>query len=221
MDYKKLTDIPLFSGISESDYPTMLGCVGSTRGTFAKNELIIMEQDNIKTVGVVLDGIVQISQTDVWGCKTIIADLKNGDIFGESFVFGGAECSSISVTALTECEILFMPFQRIIHTCSHSCSHHKKLEDNMVALIASKNLQLLEKMEIITKKTLREKIMTYLSIEAQRNESVYFEIPLCRAELAEYLHADRSALSRELAKMKDEGIIDFHKSTFRILKVNM
>ena len=221
MDYNILKSIPLFNGIAESDYSTMLGCVGSTVASFSKNENIITEQDNIKTIGVILDGSVQMSQTDVWGGKTIIGNLKKGDIFGESFVLGGAECSSISVTALSECEIMFMPFQRIIHTCSHSCSHHKKLGDNMVSLIAEKNLRLLEKMEIITKKTLREKIMTYLSIEAQRNECAYFEIPLARAELAEYLCADRSALSRKKAKMKGEGIIDYHKNTFRLLKVNM
>ena len=96
-----------------------------------------------------------------------------------------------------------------------------KLTDNMIRLIAEKNIRLIEKTEIIAKKTLREKIMTYLPLQSQRCGITYFEITLDRTALADYLCADRSALSRELARMKDEGLIDYHKSTFRLLNVHM
>ena len=221
MDYEKLAAIPLFSGITEAELPVMLGCVGGIVRDYEKNESVLMEQDSVRSVGVILSGSAQMIQEDIWGSRTILAVLHQGDIFGESFVYSGTEQSRISVIVTAPSEIMLLPFMRIIHTCGNGCSHHRKLTDNMIRLIAEKNIRLIEKTEIIAKKTLREKIMTYLSLQSQRCGSTYFEIPLDRTALAEYLCADRSALSRELAKMKDEGLIDYHKSTFRLLNVHM
>jgi len=105
----------------------------------------------------------------------------------------------------------------VMHSCTMACMFHHQLIENMVHIIANKNRDLMRKVEVISKKTLREKILAYLSIQAQLQDSRYFEIPLGRVELAEYLCADRSALTRELAKMKAEGLIDYDKNCFRIL----
>ncbi len=218
MNRIKLKGIPLFNNISENDFPTMLECIGSVVKTFKKGENIFTEQDNIGNIGVILSGKVHMIKEDIRGNSTIIAQLGRGETFGEAFVLTGSERIKISVSAVADSEIMFFPFQRVIHTCDHGCNHHKRLVDNMVGIIALKNLRLLEKIEVVTKKTLREKIMAYLSIQAQQHDSVYFEIPLGRVEFAEYLCADRSALTRELNLMRDEGIIDFDKNMFRIKK---
>ena len=103
-----------------------------------------------------------------------------------------------------------------VNSCTNTCVFHHRLIENMVRVIAAKNLELMRKVEVVSKKNLREKILAYLSLQAQLNESRYFEIPLGRIELADYLCADRSALTRELSKMRDEGLIDYDKNMFRV-----
>ena len=195
----------------------MTGCIGYSVKNYKKDELIILEDENIKNVGIVLSGAVHMIKEDIWGGRTIAAYIGFGELIGESFVFGNVSRSIVSFKAAAKTEIMFLDFDRIVHTCSSACVHHRKLADNMIYMIASKNISLMEKIEVTSKKSLREKILAYLSIQAQRNNSTYFEIPLGRVELAEYLCADRSALTRELNNMRDEGIIDFDKNTFRIL----
>ena len=220
MDYRQMSKLPLFDGINEQDFPVMLGCVGYSTVKYEKGDYIILEQDHVKNVGVVLSGAVHMIKEDIWGNKTILAHIKSGELMGESFVLGETNQAKVTFLSAARSEVMFIPFDRIIHTCSHSCAHHRQLADNMVHMIANKNIQLMEKIEVSSKKSLREKIMAYLSIQAQRNDSIYFEIPLGRVELAEYLCADRSALTRELNAMRDEGMIDFDKNTFRILNTN-
>ena len=210
-------DSPLFEGILSSDFGAMLGCIGYHVSTFEKGEIISFEAENIKHVGIVLKGAVDIIKEDVWGNKTMIIRMHSQDLFGETFACGSDTISSVTFIASENTEILFLPFQRVMNTCSSACVFHQRLLENMVRLIADRNRDLLRKIEIISKKTLREKILAYLSLQAQINKNRYFEIPLGRVELADYLCADRSALTRELSKMKSEGLIDYDKNMFRIL----
>ena len=114
-------------------------------------------------------------------------------------------------------KILFMPFDRVMHSCTMACQFHHRLIENMVHIIANKNRDLMRKVEVVSKRTIREKLLSFLSIQAQIQESRYFEIPLGRVALAEYLCVDRSALTRELVKMKEDGLIDYDRNCFRIL----
>ena len=139
------------------------------------------------------------------------------DIFGETFACGAESSSLVSFVAAQDSKVLFLSFCRVMHTCTHACQFHQTLIENMVRLIARKNRELMRKVEVVSKKTLREKILAYLSIQAQSQGGKTFEIPLGRVEWAEYLCADRSALTRELARMKEEGILDYQKNTFTIL----
>ena len=123
----------------------------------------------------------------------------------------------MTFAAAQDCRILFLSFCRVMHTCTHACQFHQRLIENMVRLIARKNRELMRKVEVVSKKTLREKILAYLSIQSQSQGNRRFELPLGRVEWAEYLNADRSALTRELAKMQEEGIIHYHKNFFEIL----
>ena len=208
---------PLFKGIDPDSLKTMLGCIGYRIGSYKKGEIIAFEQEDIRHIGILLSGSADMIKEDILGNKTILARMSKNDMFGETFACGDDTLSETTFIASEDAEILFLPFNKVIHTCTSACVFHHRLVENMVGIMANKNRTLMRKVEVISRKTLREKIMAYLSWQAELNGHRYFEIPLGRVELAEFLCADRSALTRELAKMKDEGIIDFDKNCFRIL----
>jgi CRP-like cAMP-binding protein len=208
---------PLFAGIAPTDMEGMLGCIGYHVRAFQKGEIIAFEEENINHVGVVLSGAVDMIKEDVWGNRTMLLRSYPEDIFGETFACGEDNLSVVTFVAAQDCKVLFLSFCRVMHTCTHACVFHQTLIENMVRIIARKNRELMRKVEVVSKKTLREKILAYLSIQAQSQGKKQFEIPLGRLEWAEYLCADRSALTRELAKMKEEGLIDYHRNSFKIL----
>ena len=208
---------PLFAGIAPTDMEGMLGCIGYHVRAFQKGEIIAFEEENINHVGVVLSGAVDMIKEDVWGNRTMLLRTYPEDIFGETFACGEDSLSVVTFVASQDCRVMFLSFCRVMHTCTHACQFHQTLVENMVRLIARKNRELMRKVEVVSKKTLREKILAYLSIQAQTQGTKTFEIPLGRVEWAEYLCADRSALTRELAKMKEEGLVDYQKNTFKIL----
>ena len=208
---------PLFAGIDGADFEGMLGCIGYHVKTYQKGEIISFEEENIRHVGVVLEGAVDMLKEDIWGNRTMLVRTYPQDIFGETFACGEDSLAVVTFAAAQNSRVLFLSFSRVMHTCSHACQFHQTLIENMVRLIARKNRELMRKVEVVSKKTLREKILAYLSIQAQSQGSRRFEIPLGRLEWAEYLNADRSALTRELAKMKEEGLIDYHRNFFEIL----
>ena len=208
---------PLFQGIRKEDMHGMLGCTGYHLRSYKKGDGIILEQEQVRHIGIVLEGTVDMVKEDIWGGKTLLMRIGKSALFGESFACGDDIQSVVSFLAAGDTQVMFSPFNRIMHTCTMACEFHHRLVENMVRIIANKNRDLMRKVEIVSKKTLREKILTYLSIQSQSYHSRYFEIPLGRVELAEYLCADRSALTRELASMKADGLIDFDKNVFRIL----
>ncbi len=208
---------PLFAGIAPTDMEGMLGCIGYHVRAFQKGEIIAFEEENINHVGVVLSGAVDMIKEDVWGNRTMLLRTYPEDIFGETFACGEDSLSVVTFVASQDCRVMFLSFCRVMHTCTHACQFHQTLVENMVRLIARKNRELMRKVEVVSKKTLREKILAYLSIQAQSQGKKAFEIPLGRVEWAEYLCADRSALTRELSKMKDEGLIDYQRNWFEIL----
>ena len=210
---------PLFAGIDAMDMEGMLGCIGYHVRDYQKGEIIAFEEENINHVGVVMEGAVDMLKEDVWGNRTMLVRSYPQDIFGETFACGEDSLSVVTFAAAENCRVLILSFCRVMHTCTHACQFHQTLIENMVRLIARKNRELMRKVEVVSKKTLREKILAYLSIQSQAQGSRRFEVPLGRVEWAEYLCADRSALTRELAKMKDEGLIDYRKNSFKILKM--
>jgi len=210
---------PLFAGIRPEDMEGMLGCIGYHIRAYEKGQVIAFEEENINHVGVVLSGAVDMLKEDVWGNRTMLVRSYPQDIFGETFACGEDSLSVVTFAAAEDTKVMFLSFCRVMHTCTHACVFHQTLIENMVRLIARKNRELMRKIEVVSKKTLREKILSYLSIQAQSQGSSRFEIPLGRVEWAEYLCADRSALTRELAKMKEEGIIDYQRNSFKLLKM--
>ena len=208
---------PLFDGIRPEDRSAMLGCIGYHIGTFRKGDIVAFEEENIKHIGIVMAGAVDMVKEDLWGNKTMLVRMRKNELFGETFACGSDNLSVVTFLVSEDAKILFLPFNRVMHSCTMACQFHHRLIENMVHIIAGKNRDLMRKVEVVSKRTIREKLLAYLSIQAQVQESRYFEIPLGRVELAEYLCVDRSALTRELAKMKEDGLIDYDRNCFRML----
>lgn len=207
---------PLFDGINPEDRKAMLGCIGYHIGTFKKGDFVAFEEENIKHIGIVLSGAVDMIKEDLWGNKTMLVRVHKDEMFGETFACGSDNLSVVTFMVSENARILFIPFDRVMHSCTMACVFHHRLIENMVRIIANKNRDLMRKIEVISKRSIREKLLAYLSIQAQAQNSCYFEIPLGRMELAEYLCVDRSALTRELVKMKEDGLIDYDKNCFRM-----
>lgn len=217
IDLEQLVLLPIFSGIRPENLSPMLQCLGSFHKQYHKNEIIFLESQEVKLVGVVLSGVVHMVKEDVDGGKTLLVCSKEGDLFGETFACGNLINSYVSFKAVTPCSILFLPFYKVIHSCKMTCTFHHRLIENMVGLISDKNIQLMSKIEVISKKSLRDKILTYLYLQAEQQKARHFTIPLGRLELADYLCADRSALTRELTLMERDGIIRYEKNTVELL----
>ena len=218
-----MKDIPeklnsaLFRGVSPGELELMLGCIGYHVSTFRRGEFVAFEEENIRHIGIVLEGSVDMVKEDLWGSKTMLLRMGRDEIFGETFACGSDSLSVVTFLVSEDAKILFIPFDRVMHSCTMACVFHHRLIENMVRIIADKNRDLMRKLEVVSRRTIREKLLAYLSIQAQVQGGRYIQLPLGRVELAEYLCVDRSALTRELAKMKDEGLLDYDKNCFRIM----
>ena len=208
---------PLFNGINLEDRKAVLSCIGYHIRTFQKGDIVAFEEETIKHIGILLSGAVDMVKEDLWGNKTMLVRIHKDNVFGETFACGEDNLSVVTFVVSENAKIMFMPFDRVMHSCTMACNFHHQLMENMVRVIANKNRDLMRKVEVVSKRTIREKLLCYLSLQAQFWESRYFEIPFGRVELAEYLCVDRSALTRELVKMKEDGLIDYDRNCFRIL----
>ena len=215
-DLELLTGSPIFNGVENKDREALLSCLKIYSRAYRKGEYIRLEHDNIQDVGIVLKGTVHMLKEDVWGHQTLLAYMGPGELFGETFALLHEQASHVSFLAAAETKVLFLPADRVLNPCKNHCPFHETLSRNFLLLLGKKNLRLMEKIEISSKSSLREKILAYLSIQAQKQGSKYIKVPLNRTEMASYLHANRSAMTRELADMQEEGLIEFDRNTFVI-----
>ena len=208
--------IPLFEGIKREELDELLHCLHHFVRDYQKGGVIIIEEENIRNIGVVLSGTVHMMKYDYWGKQTMLAYMNAGELFGEVFAVQKTSSSRVSFIAASDCRILFLRADNIIHTCRRNCIFHHTLSENMFNLIGQKSVKLMERIELASKPTLREKISAYLSMQAQKSGSDTFEIALSRSALADFLDANRSAMTRELSQMRKEGIVDFEKNVFTL-----
>ena len=198
-----------------SDFEQLFNCLSVKTAYFKKDEVILLSGETINFVGLVLAGGVQIIKEDMDGRITILTELGVSEIFGEVFACAEITQSPVTIIATENAEIMLMDYKKIITSCTAACPFHARLIENMLKLIAQKNLMLNQKIDILSKRTTRDKLLSYF--DAQRGMAKKFTIPYNREELAQYLCVDRSAMSNELGKMRDEGLIKFTKSTFEII----
>lgn len=212
-----LKTVDLFKNIEESDMLPLLSCLSAKETHYEKGQTVLFSGEAIKRFGIVLSGQVQIVQDDYYGNRSILAHIGAGNLFGESFACAEIEMLPVSVVATAESEILFIDCRRLAVPCANACGFHSRLIQNLLNIVAMKNIMLTQKNEFISKRTTREKLLAYLSAEARKGGSSLFYIPFNRQELADYLSVERSAMSAELSKLRDDGILRFHKNQFELL----
>lgn len=211
---------PLFQGIPEQDLADVLASIGAQIKRYTKNELILRADSQPHHLGIVLSGDIQIIKEDVFGNRTIIAQFGAGHMFGEAFAFAQTERLPVSVLSVSDCETLTLDDRLLTSSCPKNCKEHALLVRNMLRILAQKNLLLNEKIEILSRRSTREKLLAYLYGQSLAQKSLSFDIPFNRQQLADYLCVDRSALSSEFGRLRDEGALHFHRQHIELTKNN-
>lgn len=211
-----LQTAPLFKGIAPDEIHSMLGCLLAREMHYPKGSFIHRQGDRIDALGLVLSGTIDITKEDFWGNTNLITRCAPGDIFGEPYALRADEPLDVCVLAEEPADILFLNMSKMMTLCSQVCRSHDQLTKNFLSVLAERNRELNQKLEHITKRTTREKLLSYLSAEAGRLGTSSFDIPFNRQQLADYLSVDRSAMSSELGRLRDEGLITFRKNHFTV-----
>ncbi|MDL2238412.1 Crp/Fnr family transcriptional regulator [Christensenellaceae bacterium OttesenSCG-928-K19] len=207
---------PLFGGIRRGELVGMLDCLRASVRDYPKDAAIFLAGGPATRVGFLLRGNAQVVREDVFGNRTILTSLAQGDMFGEVFACAEVETLPVSVMAAGKCVVLLLDYKKLLTTCSSSCAFHNRMIENMMRILAQKNLRLNEKIEAVSARGTRAKLLTYLAAQARRAGSPAFTIPFNRQELADYLAVDRSAMSAELGRMQGEGLLRYDKSRFEL-----
>lgn len=215
--YDILQKCPLFAGVQAEELTGLLGCLGGRKLDVSKGQPIFQEGDPATYVGIVLEGAVRLERQDYYGNRSIVAHIGPGELFAETYACAGVQALPISIVADENSHVLLIDCHRITVSCSNACGFHSRIINNMLYLVASKNLVFDQKLQVTSKRTTREKLMTYLLNQMKTQNSNSFTIPYDRQELADYLEVDRSGLSAEISKLRREGILESHKNQFRIL----
>lgn len=208
---------PLFFGVEKDDILPMLECLDGTLRICPKGSIVFAEGDRPTHLGVVLEGEVRITRTDYYGNRSIVAAVKASQVFGETFACAEVQSLPVDIMAAADSILLMIDVRRIISTCCNACTFHNRIIYNLMKQTAAKNLMFHRKLEITSKRTTRDKLMTYLLMTAKEQGSSGFEIPYDRQELADYLEVDRSGLSTEISKLRREGVLTAEKNRFTLL----
>ncbi|MDO5478316.1 MAG: Crp/Fnr family transcriptional regulator [Clostridia bacterium] len=218
---KKYFDIlrkcSLFSGVEDENLIPLLGCIGAKVESYGKKYTVLAEGSAPKYMGIVLSGSVQVINVDYYGNRTILSGAEPSELFGEAFACAEIKSLPVSVIANEDSEIMLISAERILHSCHNACAFHQKMIFNLMKNLADKNIMFHKKVEITSKRTTREKLMTYLMLEAKKQGKNEFLIPFDRQELSDYLEVERSGLSAEISKLRNEGIIECRKNLFKLL----
>lgn len=209
---------PLFDGIGANDLEALLACLDVRTRSFEKSEAVLRMGDATTRMGMVLEGAVRLERDDYWGNRSILASFGPGQSFAEVCACEPDLPLDVNVMAADNALVLFLDVGRVTTMCSSSCAFHARLVRNLLGLIARRAHSLTRKIEHVSKRTTRAKLLSYLSEQAEAAGSNRFAIPFDRQELADYLSVDRSAMCAELSRMKRDGLVDFHKNRFKIVQ---
>ncbi len=207
----------LFEGIDSNEISAMMKCLDPRVEHFKKNDFIVVAGNELTGVGIVLNGEITILKESYSGDGMVLRKLRKCEVFGEVAVFAGKKKWPASVQASKDCEIAFLKSAKIKGECPYLCPRHSQFIKNLLGLISKRAAFLNKKMDYLSIKSMRGKLAAFLWDEYRERETLSFELRLNRQEMADYLNVSRPSMSRELGRMRDEGVIEFHKSFFEIL----
>jgi len=212
-----LQKCPLFADVTVDEVQKMLGCLGARMVHGVKKETLVAEGAAAQEFGIVLSGSVQIVRVDYYGNRSLVDEVLPSGMFCESFACADAETVPVDVVVKEEGDMMFIDCRHVTQVCCHACAHHQQMIYNLMRAVAERNLQYDQKLEILSQRTTRDKLMAYLALQAKRQGCDSFEIPYDRQELADYLEVERSGLSAEIGKLRREGVIKSEKNRFTLL----
>ena len=214
--YNQIKNSPVFFGMNDEELKALLECFNARIKTYNEGEMIIRQGDIISNIYLVLEGNVNIEKDSYWGRRIIVTQLGPNENIALAFVASRNIEVSIDAIAANKTKLLLLSYSKCTSMCQNACTKHKILINNLFEILSKENINLLQKIENISQKTIRDKLLTYLSNESKRAKSNSFEIPFNRQDLADYLNIDRSAMSFELSKMQKDGLINFDKNKFSL-----
>lgn len=213
MDFNFLSKTVLFRGMNEKDIENMLEGLGVRQRHFSKGETILRAGDVVQSLGLVLSGSVNVENNDIWGNKSILDHIGPGQVFAETYACVPGEPMMVNVVASETAEVLFINVSQGIQN-EPERSYYGRLIKNLLTISAQKNLNLSRRIFHTASKSIRGRLLSYLSYQATRQGSFQFTIPFNRQQLADYLSVDRSAMSNELSKMQKEGLLTVKRNYF-------
>lgn len=211
---------PLFAGIDRQELDSLMHCMDAKIVTVRKHAPVFLEGDPAGFIGVVLSGAVQVVRDDFYGNRSLLAIAEQGELFAESFACAGAETMPVSGYALQDSEVLWLECRKMLTVCTNACRFHNQLVNNLLRIVAQKNLIQNRKIQFMSQKTTKDKLMAYLLDQAKQKGSAEFTIPVERQALADYLGVERSAMSAELSKLRKAGVLECKGSWFRLHSAN-
>lgn len=217
--FSELSQTKIFNMATEFECQAMMFCFKTRFKTFDKNQSIVSQGDLMEEIVLILKGSANVENIDSLGNISILMRLKKGDVYGLESAYAGDQYYKDSLIATEKTFVMFMNKHRVITPCSNRCKRHEIVAKHLMQIVAESNIQLLDKLSHMSKKTIRDKLLSYFSSMSAKANSAYFDIPFNKTELANYLSVDRSAMSTELGKMKEEGIIDFDKKRYRLIRM--
>lgn len=212
-----LKQTKLFSGVNDEEISSMLSCLKASLRVYKKGEFVLRQGERLSDILVLAEGNLHIQSDDYWGNRSILGEVCAGEMFGEAYAAPESGALLNDVAAVTDSVVISFDVKRVLTTCSSCCRFHTIVVQNLFFAISEKNRKLVQKLGLLSKRSTREKLISYLSEQAKMQNSSSFSIPFNRQQLADFLSVDRSAMSNELCKMRDEGMLRFEKNRFVLL----
>ena len=205
---QELEKSPLFRDISYEEYRRMLVCFNAVQKSYRPEELIYdFDEPRQNVVGIVERGEASLIRIDADGVATVLEELRSGGVFGRDLAFAGTREDSLEVKARTACDVLFIDYPHLLKRCENACRHHSLLVQNMLGLIADKAQALSERVDVLSRRSIREKLLCYFRQLSEKTGGDTFTLPFSLSTLADYIATDRSAMMRELKRLREEEVV--------------
>ena len=215
---QELESSPLFQDISYEEYSRLLTCFQAVQKSFRSDDLIYdFSSPQNDAVGIVERGCAALIRIDEEGVATVMEELGPGGVFGRTLAFAGSSGDSLQVVCRTPCDVLFIDYPHILKRCEHACNRHSVLVQNMLRLMSDKAQALSQRVDVLSRRSIREKLLCYFRQLSEQAGSNTFTLPFSLSTLADYIATDRSAMMRELKRLREEGAIRSDGRQFTLL----